>query len=154
MSSLQPGTYRAKALTFQFGEAKTGAEQIGIEFTLLDEVDPAVDGQRITGYFYFTDKTTDNTLKALRLCGWKGDDLAELPGFGSSEVDLVLKSETWNGKTSTKVAYVNAPGGGGIAMGSKMDAAKKQSFAERMRASVVESRKFEVGAAQKDRFLA
>lgn len=146
---INPGTYRAKAVSFQYGQAKTGLDQIAIDFVILDE-NHEIDGQKITGYFYFSDKATEHTMKVLRLCGWKGDDLLALPGIGTTEVDLACELNTYNGTAKTKVAFVNAPGETG-GRGKEMPPDAKASFAERMRASVIESRKHEQG--EKARFL-
>ena len=57
----------------------------------------------------------DYTIEALRACGWKGDDLTELPALAeagklSNEVQIVREHRTGqDGRWRSKVKYVNGP---------------------------------------------
>jgi hypothetical protein len=136
MSRIPNGTYRGKAIpdSHRLGRSKNkGTEQSEVEFELTQE---GFTGTRITWVGYYTERTEDRTLESLRHAGWTGDDLAAspLPGLGSTEVDLVIENEEYDGKTRSKVAFVNKPGG--IAMGVPMDDVQRRSFADRMRAKI------------------
>jgi hypothetical protein len=68
------GKYLARGVNASLGKTKNGGEQVAVEFELKDG--PGV-GQRITWFGSFAnDKATEITVKALRNCGWDGDDLS------------------------------------------------------------------------------
>jgi hypothetical protein len=130
---LDAGTYRAHAIEAALGETDTGKEQIAVRFKLLD-----VEGQEITWYGYFTDKTQETTFRALRTAGWKGQDLMDLSDLcnpqTAPEVFLVVEHETYEGKTSAKVRWVN--GTGGLALKKALDPNKAKTFAARMKGQI------------------
>jgi hypothetical protein len=130
---LDAGTYRAHAIEAALGETDSGKEQIAVRFKLLD-----VEGQEITWYGYFTEKSTEITLKALRTAGWKGSDLMDLSDLcapdSTPEVYIVVEHETYEGKTSAKVKWVN--GAGGLALKKALDPNKAKTFAARMRGQI------------------
>lgn len=127
---LDAGTYRAKAVEGALGETDTGKEQIAVRFELLD-----VEGQFITWYGYFTDKTLETTFKAIRTAGWKGQDLADLSDLSGQdvpEVMLVIEHETdQQGKPRARVRWVNSAGG--LALKKALDGNKAKTFAAKMR---------------------
>lgn len=129
---MENGTYKAKAIGGGLGETSKGAEQVAVEFSLLDE---GFNGWRITWFGFFTEKTTESTIRALRTCGWQGTDLTDLTGIDTNEVLLVIENETYDGKTSPKVRWVN-PLGGGLALKNPMAPDKAKAFAARMRAQI------------------
>jgi hypothetical protein len=134
---LAPGKYRGRPVAAALGLASTGTEQIAVQFDLVDPP-----GERITWYGYFTDATTERTIESLRHCGWRdpNNDLSvfvagePLPVGFDQEVELVVQQEAYNGKTQTKVAFVN--GGGGLALKNALDKGQAQSFAERMKRQI------------------
>lgn len=85
-----------------------GTEQVAVEFRIMEGPD---NGARITHYAALTDARLPYTVKELRICGWQGDSLADLSSVIGTEVELVLDEETYNGKTRTKVKFINKPGG-------------------------------------------
>jgi hypothetical protein len=133
---LDAGNYRARAIEAALGETETGKEQVAVQFTLLD-----LEGQTITWYGYFTDKTLETTFKALRTAGWKGQDLTDLTDLcapaETPEVTLVVEHETYTNpesgesKTRARVRWVN--GTGGLALKKALDPNKAKAFAARMR---------------------
>jgi hypothetical protein len=142
---LDAGTYRAQAIEAALGETDTNKEQIAVRFRLLD-----VEGQEITWYGYFTDKTLETTFKALRTAGWKGQDLSDLSdlcGQDTPEVNLVVEHETYENpqtgetKTRARVRWVN--GTGGLALKKALDPNKAKSFAARMKGKLAA---FDLGA--------
>jgi hypothetical protein len=136
---LDAGTYRAKAAEAALGETETGKEQIAVRFDLLD-----LEGQSITWFGYFTEKTTESTIKALRTAGWKGSDLMDLSDLcnpeTTPEVHLVVEHESYTNpqtgqtKVQAKVRWVN--GSGGLALKKALDPNKAKAFAARMKAQV------------------
>ena len=131
MAIIEAGTYRARAVEGALGETKTGKEQIAVRFALLD---PGLPQSNITWYGYFTEKTTESTFKALRVAGWKGQDLSDLSDLAGEtpEVDLVVEHEEGqDGTTRARVRWVN--GTGGIALGTQLAPDKAKVFAAKMR---------------------
>lgn len=127
------GTYRAAALEGRLGVTGTGADQVAVRFALLD-----MDGQQVTWYGYFTEKTEERTIESLRIAGWLGTDLSDLSDLSRNdtpEVYLVIEHENDpNGVERMRVRWVNAAGG--IAMKNAMDPEQSRAFAARMRAKV------------------
>jgi hypothetical protein len=134
---LDAGTYRAKAREAALGETDAGKEQVAVLFDLLD-----LQGQTINWYGYFTEKTEQSTIKALRTAGWTGTDLLDLSGLcpGSVEVYLVVEHETYTNpttnetKTTAKVRWVN--GAGGLSLKKALDPNKARAFAARMKGQI------------------
>jgi hypothetical protein len=144
MALLDAGTYRAKAVEGRLGETKTGKEQVAVQFQLLD-ADPV---QTLVWYGYFTDKTTESTFKALRVAGWKGQDLSDLSDLTKEtpEVHLVVEHELGqDGVTRPRVRWVNSAGGVGIKNAMAGDKAK--AFAARMRGAIAKFDQVTKGAA-------
>ena len=129
--SLPNGKHRARAKSAALGLTSTGKEQVGVEFEIL--TDGHV-GTSITWYGYFTEDTTERTIKSLRICGWAGTELDNLNGIDSNEVELEVEEDTYNGKTSAKVKWINKPGG--LAMKSQLDPVQARSFAQRMKGAI------------------
>lgn len=125
------GTYSAIAVKAELGETSTGKEQVGVEFEITTAGEHT--GNRITWYGFFTEKTEKRTLESLRICGWVGNDITNLStvGIAAPVVEIVVEHDTYNGKTSAKVAWVNR--GGGLSMKNQLSPEKKRAFAARLR---------------------
>ena len=125
------GIYRAHPVESEaiMCKASTGTPQVAVEFELLNE---GFVGDRITWYGFLTDAAIKNAVKGLRNCGWVGTKWDETIIIDTNaEVDLDITPDTYNGKTISKVQWVNKPGESGS--GPKpMDAAKRKAFAARM----------------------
>lgn len=130
---MEEGRYRARGIQGALGETKGGAEQVAVEFEFLDE---PVKGQRITWFGYFTDKTTEHTVKALRTCGWQGADLTDLSGVDANEVILVIQNEEYEGTWRSKVRFINSLNGG-LALKNPLDENKARAFAARMKGQIL-----------------
>jgi hypothetical protein len=132
---LNEGNYRGRPVRAALGLTSTGKEQIGVQFEF---VEPA--GTRLTWYGYFTDAATERTVESLRHCGWRGDDLSvfaegqPLPEGFDQEVELVVKHEEYQGKTSARIAFIN--GGGGLAMKEALTQDQASAFAKRMKSRI------------------
>jgi hypothetical protein len=131
---LEAGEYRARAVKAALGLAKSGSEQVGVQFELLD-----VSGQSITWYGSFAnDQAFEITMKGMRAAGFRGDDLADLSSLedgNTPEVTLVVVHETYQGKTQVKVKFINA--GGGLAMKTQLEGDQAKAFAARMKGRVL-----------------
>jgi hypothetical protein len=105
-------------------ETKSGKAYVAVDFRLLDGESA---GETIGWSGWLTsDKAEARTLKALRTCGWKGDDLSDL-GELDQEVSITVEHEEWEGKVRAKVAWVNGPR-------APLDASKAKSIAARLKA--------------------
>lgn len=148
-NNVTPGTYRAVAVPVdvdgfssyvQFGttkgsEGKQGTKQVVVQFEILDG---QFQGRRVTWFGYFTEKTWERTVKSLRYCGYKGDDLAAcVTQELDQEVSITVELNTWEGKTTSRVAWVNASGGG-IKLANPMDQAGLRQFAAAMKSRVAQ----------------
>jgi len=118
----------------QFGEAKSGTKQVVVHFQIL-EGDHA--GTRLPWFGFFTKDAARRTVEALRLAGFKGDDLATLPTQQlDQKVSVTVEHSEWEGKVRAKVAWVNRPGGGGVKLANPMGADKLRMFAAQMKTHV------------------
>lgn len=130
---IEKGTYKAKAITGALGKAGTGKEQVGIEFALTDG-----SGNTIWWYGFFTPDALPVTLRALRACGWEGDDLSDLAGIDAHEINLVIEHEEYprgSGEIRAKVKWVNSGDGVGMKEQLAPDAAK--AFAAQMKGRIL-----------------
>lgn len=143
------GKYRGLPVDGGLGETSTGKEEVAIAFDLLHE---ELKGQRITGYFYFTDGTVESTFKALRACGWKGTELTDWLDFKKAlpepqEVELVIEPEAQKNKDGVaivdeqgnpvmraRVRWVNPVGRMGLR--EPLAADKAAAFAARLKAKL------------------
>lgn len=132
------GTYKARAVDAALGTTSKGGEQVAIQFQILEG---EAEGQHITYYGYFTEKTLERTLESLEYCGWEGDDLSNLAGIDRNEVYIVVEHEPdQEGQVRARVRWVNSGSGGGIALQNRMAPADAASFAQRMRGEVLARR--------------
>jgi len=130
--SLEPGTYTARCIDAQLGETKKGTPQIVLEFEVVG--DNAWAGSRITAYCFLTEAAMDRSLESLRYCGWRGADLSDLSGVMDNDVELVVKDETYEGKTFPRVQWINRPGGKSGGARAPLAADKAAAVNQRIRA--------------------
>jgi len=134
MANLIPeGFYRAVAVKpIQFGESGTGTKQVLVQFEILDGEHA---GRVLPWFGFFSEKAHERTLEALRLCGFKGDDLMSvLEQPMNQEVSVTVGHNTYEGKTHARVDWVNAPGGGGVTLAKPMGSDQFRQFAAQMKA--------------------
>lgn len=132
---MEIGTWKAKAKAGALGMTSTNKEQVAVEFEVTEG--PNI-GKRMTWFGFFTDNTTERTFESLRAAGWKGQDLSDLSDLSAAdvpEVSLVLENDTYEGKTSVKIRWVNRLGG--IPLKSQLDPNAAKAFAARMRGQVI-----------------
>lgn len=132
---MNPGTYKARAIGGALGETEGGKPQIAVEYQVSEG---ECHGETITWFGYFTEKTIERTMQALRNSGWKTDDLTDLAGLGDTEVKIVCDEEEYNGEVRLKVQWVNSIGGLGLKKPMTPEQAK--AFAARMKGAAVASR--------------
>lgn len=126
------GKYKARPICWGLSESKQGSEQFQIEFEIQDpNVAPS---DRVWSWWgkFSSEKAEEISFKAMKACGWNGTDLEHVELDPTRDVELVIESETYEGKTRMRVQWVNAIGGGGIQYALPSDRARK--FAERMKA--------------------
>lgn len=124
-----PGRYRARAVEWAWGVSSNNNPQLAVAFDFLDHP-----GQRMTRYLSFTDDAFDYSLKALRNCGWQGDNFEDLTGLDANEVQLVLDWEEYQGKRELRIQFINQSGG--LALKQAMEPTQIASFAQRMRGRI------------------
>src|ERR1043166_3482315 len=117
MGRLKVGKHIALPRSWDFGETDKGTEQVAVEFEILEGEDA---GEFITWYGFFTDDTEDRSTESLRNCGWKGEEDTDLQGMGSRKVQLVVEDENYQGKTHSRVRWVNRAGGNGVRLKKTM----------------------------------
>jgi len=141
---IQPDTYRARAIAAALGSSSQGNAQVGVEFQILDggrAGDETAIGRSITWYGSFSEKAREHTFKALRVCGWQGDDVDDLTTIDSNEVQIVVaEDQDLEGNPTIRVRWINPIGGGGIAMKNRMDETSARAFAAEMRGYAIQSR--------------
>lgn len=129
---LAAGTYKARAVSGHLSVAQTGTEFVGVLFTLSEG------GEQVPYRGWLTDKTLKSTLKALRACGWEGDDLSDLRGIDRNEVYLVIEHEEDDrGRMQARVKWVNATEHGPM---MELPSAEKKAAAAKWRAAIIAER--------------
>lgn len=133
--TLQAGTFRARGVSGALGYTKDHNPQVVVELQILDD-DHA--GETLAWYGFFTEKTQERTLEALRILGWKTDDLSDLDGITSNEIDVVVKEEEFEGVVRLRAAWINRRGG--AVLKAPMSPQEAKAFAASMRGKAVASR--------------
>ena len=137
MSKLtEAGKYfaRAKGPEFvQMGVAKTGTDQIAVEFDILDPSDYATTGVSMQWIGSFAnEKSCKITAGALAACGMVDGDFDTFKGISANVVELDVQWDEYQGERRLRVKWVNRPGGG-LVFKDKMDAGRRASVAARMK---------------------
>ena len=131
--SLTTGTHHARALDAAFGVARTGTKQVAVTFEITDG---ECAGERVTWYGFFTEKTAERTIAALRTCGctFPNSDVTNLEGLAKNLVALKCVEELdGDGNPIVRAAFVNPIPTSGAAVGQLMDDAQKRKLATDMR---------------------
>ncbi len=85
-----------------FDKSKNGAICLWVKFES--------DEGNVVGRFYLTEKAAEYTLDKIAVMGFAGDDLAELAdgtAMRDNLVQITVEHDTWEDKTSAKIAFVN-----------------------------------------------
>lgn len=131
---IQPGKYRAYAKGAKFDKTKAkGTDYVAVEFEIMEGPHK---GETITWYGYFTEATQGRTVESLQHagCTFPGDDVTDLEGLGTTEVQIVVNHEEYQGKTSARVQWVNSMSVGPQV--HQMAPDQKSAFAARLRGLV------------------
>jgi hypothetical protein len=132
--AITAGTYRGRGVegSEQYGATKNGADQVVVDLQLET-------GEVVSTFLYFSEAAAPHSVKRLRALGWAGDDLADLRGIGTQDVDVRISYEEFNGKQQMRVEIVT---GGTVTLKDPLDARGKKQFAQRF-ANLVKSVKAE-----------
>jgi len=141
MNLIPEGTWRARGVAAELGYTSQDHEQVGVLIQFSPDQDVDVDDRQLTWYGQFTEKSEPHTLKALRVCGWVGENLADLTSIdGGVEIEaVVVHEDDLQGQPRARVRFLNPIGAGGVAMKAKMSEEQAKAFAERMRGRVLAS---------------
>lgn len=120
------GTHKARAVEWDF-DASNGKECIVVRFEFVGGPHA---GKSIQWWGYFVDAAVQRTLDSMRHCGWTGETLGDMTGMGDAEVELVIADEEYNGKTRSKVRWVNRPPR--LLLSNPMNRASLDAFSQRM----------------------
>jgi len=134
---IPPGPHTAEVTAHALGTAKTGNQQIAVEFMFET-------GDRLTWFGYFTEVTLERTLESLENLGWiagENDfDISRLHKTNvlvGNEASVVVQHEEYEGVTRAKIRWVNKLGGGG--MRETMEPDEARSFAAQLRGRLVKA---------------
>lgn len=144
------GKYRARATSGEFGKSKQkGTRYVRVDFEVVDGEEA---GQHVRWDGWFTDNTAERTTDSLIYCGctFPGNDMLNLEGLGSQEVQIVVEHETWTPtegdkagqeQTRAKVAWVNQLGFGGVPEDQKLDDSEARAFAQKMKGLLMQKKR-------------
>jgi hypothetical protein len=133
MTAKALGTFRARAVNGDIGLTKDDKPQFGVVFKILEG---PLQNQHVQWYgFLFganpdqASKNKKRSFESMRFCGctFPNDDPTDLTGLDQNEVELVLEEDEYEGTIRTKVAWVNAIGGG-VRLAKQLDDAGKARF--------------------------
>lgn len=132
-TTIQPGVYQMRAVEAELGytqgsEGSPPAPQVAILFEFCDG---PYKGTSLTWYGFFSEKTKAGTIRALRLTGWQGDNLADLSTCRGEAPCVIQVEPDLQGVARAKIRFV---GGGVIAMKNVMNEEQKKAFAASMMA--------------------
>lgn len=133
---LNPGKYRARARWAKLAYTSKKDPQVAAELEILEE---GFVGVTVKWFGQFTEKSEDRTLESLRLMGWNNDDLGNMTGIGDTDVEATIGEEEYQGKTYTKVQFIDPPGGS-AQLKAPMSDEQASDFARRMRGAAIASR--------------
>jgi hypothetical protein len=115
---MKDGRYSAVVKDYGISETQAGDPQVFIAF----DVAHGEGTETLTWFGSLKEgKAQEITLKGLLAAGFTGKDVSELadgPDGGALplgiEVSLVIENEEYEGKTRTRIRWVNKPGSGGV----------------------------------------
>jgi hypothetical protein len=137
MTITEAGKYQARCIddpsSIRWGRAKSGAEQIALTFAIIDSNgEPTVSTMEYVGSFG-SQQSAEIALKALRVCGWQGDDILDLRGINANVVELDVQWDEYQNERRLRIKWLNRPGAGRIAFRDSLDDRAKQALARRIR---------------------
>lgn len=130
------GKYRAKGREGQLSQsANKGTPCVQVVLEITEEGEHT--GERMRWDGWLTDNTAQRTLESLRHLGWETDDLGDLSGITTNEVQIVVEHE-WNEekqKSYPRVKWLNRLGGGAkLNDEAKLDGVAAKALSQRFAA--------------------
>jgi hypothetical protein len=96
------GVYRARVLEADFGVSPKGLKQIGAVFEIRRG---PFEGQRLSWWGYLNTKdNAERAVRTMKTCGWDGKSIGTMT---RNEVEIVVRHETYGGRTRARIAFVN-----------------------------------------------
>lgn len=125
--TIEAGTYRGVGVkgSEQYGMTSGGHDQIAADFELPDI------GEQVSVFFFFSEKAAPYSIKKLRAAGWKGNDLANLEGFGDQECTIRISYEMYQGEQKMKTEVVV---NGTVTLANALDDKGKKAFGAKFKA--------------------
>lgn len=119
----------------QWGLASTGTRQIVIYFAITEG---PYAGLRMPWFGSFTEKSFELTLKALRYCGFVGDDLTKLDAQPlDQQVEITVERDDYNpDRPRSKISFINPPGGVAMRLKTPMSEQDIRAWAGKMKKSL------------------
>jgi hypothetical protein len=128
------GRFRAKCVNWEWCYTKANNEQIACTLQILEGEH---EGESLTWFGSFTEKAERWTLEALRNMGWPKDSHLHQLGKLDAEVSIVVEADEYQGKTRSRVRYINKPGSGTFHSDKPMDDNQILAFAKSKKQSVI-----------------
>jgi hypothetical protein len=138
-----PGTYKATILSHAISETKAGNPQAVVTFGF--EVNGS--SHTLTWYGSFSEKALPHTLKALIVCGLKGNNPAGDLDIGKDVLIVVENEADEQGRERNKIRWVNALNSIRNVIPKDMAAAKLSSLE-----GAVMSARLKLGVSSEDDF--
>lgn len=94
-------------------------------------------GQKITAFLYFGEGSVGHSMKALRACGFTGDDIDKFADQTPDiECQIVVEHEVYEGKTRAKVKWINQAGGQGFTFEKPLDRGSLRKFSAQFKSAL------------------
>lgn len=133
---LPAGKYVAKAIDAALGKAGTGTYQLAVNLQVQEGEHK---DKCIIWFGYLSENALPYTVEAMTALGWSGDDVTDLKGITANEVQIVVDSEEYEGRTRSKVQYVNKLGGGPIVK-ERLGADEERALAAKLKGRIAAMR--------------
>lgn len=130
------GIFKGRAIEAALCGSKggSGSEYIGI---VMQVAEGDCKGEEVGGRLFWTEKTQEQTRKALAHLGWKGEVDADGTLVGlPNVVDFGVVEDTYGGRTSLKVDWVGEPRMGGINQADRLSMRDASQMLKAMRAGL------------------
>lgn len=128
------GKYKAKGVEGQLSQSeKKGTPCVQV---VLEISDGEHAGERMRWDGWLTDGTAQRTLESLRHLGWESDELTDLRGIATNEVQIVVEHE-WNEekqKSYPRVKWINRLGGARLNEEARLDGVAAKALSQRFAA--------------------
>lgn len=132
---LEVGSFPIRAVhgAYEFGFAgENNTDQIAV---LIEFLDGPNKGKRTMWFGSFTAKAEERTLEALSYLGWDCKSIMDMSTLGTVDAIGVVKEEEYNGKSRTRLAFINRSVG--PAFKKPMSDVDLRAFEARMKGKVV-----------------